>query len=124
LNECAQRGLPCYAVLGLLLGFLAFALPLGGVHDVSFPLWWKLVPARADNSSLGFGPVDNWSGAFAICLVGAATIGATVMLWPAMARLQAWPGRRLMPPDHEIDLALRVAELTATRAAALDAHTA
>lgn len=116
--------LPCHAILGLLLGFLSLALPLSSIHDVSFPLWWKLVPARADNSSLGFGPVHDWSGAFAICLVGVATIGVTIVLLPVMAQLQAWPGRRLLPPDHETDLALRVAELTATRAAALDAHTA
>lgn len=113
-----------HAVLGLLLGLLALDLPLSAIHDVSFPLWWKLLPADADNSSLGFGPVHDWPGAFAICLVGVATIGVSVVLPPAMARLQAWPGRRLLPPDHERDLALRVAELTATRAAALDAHTA
>jgi signal transduction histidine kinase len=116
--------LPCHAILGLLLGLLALTLPLSSVHDVSFPLWWKLVPASADNSSLGFGPVHNWYGACAVCLVGVATVGVTVVLAPAAARLQAWPGRRLLPPDHETDLALRVAELTATRAAALDAHTA
>jgi signal transduction histidine kinase len=116
--------LPCQATLGLLLGLLALALPLSFIHDVSFPLWWKLVPASADNSSLGFGPVHNWPGAFAIGLVGVATIVVTVVLLPAAARLQAWPGRRLLPPDHETDLALRVAELTATRAAALEAHTA
>ena len=116
--------LPCHAILGLLLGLLALDFPLSAIHDVSFPLWWKLLPADADNSSLGFGPVHNWFGAFAICLVGVATIGVTVVLLPAAARLQAWPGRRLLPPDHATDLALRVAELTATRAAALDAHTA
>jgi signal transduction histidine kinase len=116
--------LPCHAIVGLLLGLLALTLPLSSVHDMSLPLWWKFVPASADNSSLGFGLVHNWYGAFAICLVGVATIGVTVVLLPATARLQAWPGRRLLPPDHETDLALRVAELTATRAAALDAHTA
>ena len=116
--------LPCHAILGLLLGLLALTLPLSSVHDVSVPLWWKLVPASADNSSLGFGSVHNWPGAFAICLIGVATAGVTVVLLPAAARLQAWPGRRLLPPSHETDLALRVAELTATRAAALDAHTA
>jgi signal transduction histidine kinase len=115
--------LPCHAILGLLLSLLSLTLTLGSVHDVSLPLWWKLVPASADSSSLGFGPVHSWSGAFAICLVGVATIGVTVVLLPVTARLQAWPGRRLLPPDHETDLALRVAELTATRAAALDAHT-
>lgn len=116
--------LPCHAILGLLLGLLALTLPLSSVHDVSFPLWWKLVPVSAGNSSLGFGPVHNWPGAFAICLAGVATIGVAVVLLPAAARLQAWPGRRLLPPGHETDLALRIAELTATRAAALDAHTA
>lgn len=39
-----------------------------------------------------------------------------------MARLQARPGRRLLAAGPETDLSLRVAELTATRAAALDAH--
>jgi signal transduction histidine kinase len=116
--------LPCHAMLGGVLGLLSLALPLSSIHDVSFPLWWKLVPVRADNSSLGFGPLHDWPGAFAICLVGVATIGVTVVLLPVMAQLQAWPGRRLLPPGHETDLALRVAELTATRAAALDAHTA
>jgi signal transduction histidine kinase len=41
-----------------------------------------------------------------------------------MARLQAWPGFRLLSPDRGTDLALRVAQLTATRAGALDAHAA
>jgi signal transduction histidine kinase len=40
-----------------------------------------------------------------------------------MAWAQAWPGRRLLTPDRGADLALRVAHLTSTRAAALDAHT-
>ena len=116
--------LPCHAILGLPLGFLALTLPLSAIHDVSFPLWWRFVPVSADNSSLGFGPAHSWPWAVAVCLVGVATIGVMVMLLPAMARLQAAPGRRLLPPDHETDLALRIAELTATRAAALDAHTA
>src|SRR5450756_33845 len=90
----------CHAILGLLLGLLALTLPLSSVHDVSFPLWWKLVPVSAGNSSLGFGPVHNWPGAFAICLAGVATIGVAVVLLPAAARLQAWPGRRLLPPGH------------------------
>ena len=34
---------------------------------------------------------------------------------PALARIQARPGRRLLPPPPGVDLSLRVAELTATR---------
>jgi signal transduction histidine kinase len=45
-----------------------------------------------------------------------------VALTPGMAWLQAWPGRRLLSPAPGADLTLRVAQLTATRAAALDAH--
>ncbi|MFD0656663.1 sensor histidine kinase [Thermocatellispora tengchongensis] len=41
-----------------------------------------------------------------------------------MARLQAWFGRRLLRPGPDVDLSLRVAQLTATRAAVLDAHAA
>src|SRR6185436_18734869 len=47
-----------------------------------------------------------------------------VVLGPGIARLQALPGRRLLPPGAGVDLSLRVVELTATRAAALDAHAA
>ncbi|NDZ69654.1 sensor histidine kinase, partial [Streptomyces sp. SID10362] len=43
-------------------------------------------------------------------------------LGPGMARLQAAPARRLLAAGPDTDLSLRVAELTATRAAALDAH--
>jgi signal transduction histidine kinase len=39
-----------------------------------------------------------------------------------MARLQARPGRGLLAAGPDADLSLRVAQLTATRAAALDAH--
>jgi signal transduction histidine kinase len=42
----------------------------------------------------------------------------------SLARMQAWPGRRLLAPVAGTDLSLRVAQLTATRAAALDAHAA
>jgi signal transduction histidine kinase len=45
-------------------------------------------------------------------------------LGPGMARLQAWTGRRLLAPPADADLSLRVAQLTSTRAAALDAHAA
>lgn len=43
---------------------------------------------------------------------------------PRLARLHAGVARRLLAPPPGTDLTLRIAELTATRAAALDAHVA
>jgi signal transduction histidine kinase len=59
----------------------------------------------------------------AVALVGVGWIAIALGLTPAMARLQARGGRRLLAAPGA-DLSLRVAELTATRAAALDAHAA
>jgi signal transduction histidine kinase len=112
----------CHATLGLFLGLVALTLPLDVIHDMSFPLWWELVPEQAASPSLGFWTVHDWPGALVVCLMGVAAIGVTVAFMPGMAWLQAWPGARLLPPDRGTDLALRVAHLTATRAAALDAH--
>jgi signal transduction histidine kinase len=72
--------------------------------------------------SLGLWTIHSWPGAVVVSLAGVAVAGASVVLLPAMARLQAWPGRRLLSPPRGTDLALRVAELNASRAAALEAH--
>ncbi|MFD2414793.1 sensor histidine kinase [Amycolatopsis pigmentata] len=107
---------------GLLIGLIALTLPLDVVHDVSLPLWWKVVPANLAGPSLGFWMVHDWAGALTVCLSGLAAAVVAVLILPGMAWLQAWPGTALLPPARGTDLALRVAELTATRAAALDAH--
>jgi signal transduction histidine kinase len=57
-----------------------------------------------------------------VALLGVGWIAIILGLGPGMARLQAGPGRRLLAASPETDLSLRIAELTATRAAALDAH--
>lgn len=116
--------LAVHPTLGLFLGLAALTLPLNAVRDLSYPLWWKLEGGVDTTAGLGLWVVRDWGGAFAICLLGLVWLVVSLALTPAMARLQAWPGRRLLPPDRGLDLALRVAELTATRAAALDAHTA
>jgi signal transduction histidine kinase len=114
----------CHPALGFLLGVFALLLALDVVHDVSFPAWWTLVPSQVDSPAVTVFSVHDWLGALAVFLLGvAATIVSTVLL-PAMARLQAWPGFGLLSPAQGTDLALRVVQLTATRAAALDAHAA
>ncbi|MEV6588230.1 sensor histidine kinase [Streptomyces acidicola] len=116
------RWLVRHATLGLLLGVLGALLPLVAVRDTAFPLVWKLAPADATATSIGFGTADSWLDAFAVTLLGVGWIAIILGLTPGMARLQGQPGRWLLAAGPDTDLSLRIAELTATRAAALDAH--
>ncbi|MGA5443599.1 sensor histidine kinase [Streptomyces griseoincarnatus] len=116
------RWMVTHALLGLFLGLVGATLPLSAAHDVTFPLYWSALPESGSASSVGWWTVHDWPGAMAVSGIGVALVGVIVLCAPALARLQAWPGRRLLSPDPGTDLVLRVAELTATRAAALDAH--
>ncbi|WP_406146317.1 sensor histidine kinase [Streptomyces sp. NBC_01012] len=111
-----------HAVLGTALGLVGLTLPLTSATDAAFPLWWQLVPASAATPSIGLWTVHDWPGAFAVSLLGIGWFAVILGVAPGMAWLQAWPGRRLLSPPPGTDLVTRVAELTATRAAALDAH--
>jgi signal transduction histidine kinase len=115
--------LVCHATVGFGLGLLGISLPLNAVTDGAFPLWWHLLPPAESSDSLGLLPVHDQGDAFLVSLIGLGWLVVVVAVLPGMARAQAWPGRRLLPADPGTDLALRVAHLTATRAAALDAHT-
>jgi signal transduction histidine kinase len=114
--------LACHATIGALLGAAAVTMPFTVLHDLSFPLWWRLVSPAGGSVAQGFFTATDWPGAVLVCLIGLAELAVGVLLLPPMAWLQAWPGVRLLSPDRGTDLALRVAQLTATRAAALDAH--
>ncbi|WP_016906733.1 sensor histidine kinase [Streptomyces xiaopingdaonensis] len=116
------RWLVRHGTFGLLLGALGVLLPLFAVRDVSFPLWWRLVPEGVTSTSIGIGTARSWTDAGAAGLLGLCWCAAVLLLSPRMARLQAGAGRRLLAASPEADLSLRVAELTASRAAALDAH--
>ncbi|GGP73309.1 histidine kinase [Streptomyces calvus] len=111
-----------HATYGLLLGLIGATLPLNAAHDTAFPLFWRLLPANDATAAVGWWIVRDWPGALLVSLIGLLWVAVIVACAPALARGQAWPGRRLLSPDPGADLALRVAELTATRAAALDAH--
>ncbi|MEV5920859.1 sensor domain-containing protein [Streptomyces pseudogriseolus] len=118
------RWVVTHALLGLFLGLVGATLPLSAAHDLTFPLYWTALPESEAASAVGWWTVRDWPGALAVAATGVALAGVILVGAPALARLQAWPGRRLLGPDPGTDLALRVAELTATRAAALDAHVA
>ena len=111
-----------HATFGFVLGLIGLTLPLNAVQYVTFPLWWWLVPTAAGGPGLVFWPVDDLVDALGVGLLGVGWLAVAIGLGPGVARLQAWTGRRLLPPSADTDLSLRVAQLTATRAAALDAH--
>ncbi|MBT2231985.1 sensor histidine kinase [Nonomuraea sp. NEAU-A123] len=114
-----------YPVLGLFLGAVAISLPIYVVEDTLFPLYWRMLPPEEVSArTWGLWTVHDWPTALAVALLGLGWIVVTTTVTPGMAWLQAWPGRRLLAPVSGTDLALRVVQLTATRAAALDAHSA
>ncbi|MCX4233699.1 sensor histidine kinase [Streptomyces ortus] len=116
------RWLARHATLGLLLGLCGLLLPLLALRDTLFPLYWRLLPEGATSTSLGIGVAETWADAAAAGLLGLGWTAIILGLGPGMARVQARPGRLLLAAGPDTDLSLRVAELTATRAAALDAH--
>ncbi|MEU7588857.1 sensor domain-containing protein [Micromonospora sp. NPDC049230] len=110
------------SLIGLVTGLVGLVLPLSAVQYVTFPLYYRLIPADAGSPGIVWWRVDGLSEALAVGLLGVGWLAAAIWFSPVLARLQAWPGRLLLPPPPGVDLSLRVAELTATRAAALDAH--
>ncbi|MGN9809976.1 sensor histidine kinase [Micromonospora sp. BQ11] len=111
-----------HSLIGLVTGLVGLTLPLSAVQYVTFPLWYRLFPADAGAPGIVWWHIDGLSDALTVGLFGVGWLAAAIWFIPVLARLQAWPGRRLLPPPPGVDLSLRVAELTATRAAALDAH--
>ncbi|MFC5822100.1 sensor histidine kinase [Nonomuraea harbinensis] len=117
------RWLCLHATSGLVLGLLGIAFPVMAVRDLSFPLWAGLLP-ETETTSTVYLPVDSWTGIAGTALIGLVWTLLSLTIGPGMARLQALPGRRLLPPHPSVDLSHRIAQLTATRAGALQAHAA
>ncbi|MFI8977779.1 sensor histidine kinase [Nocardia asteroides] len=108
-----------HAVLGLPLAALAVALPLSALQHLALPvLWWAGSDALQGSNGL---VVRSWPTAAVSVLIG-LVYGALALRAPEAATAQAKVARHLLAPDEHALLADRVAELTATRAAALDAH--
>ncbi|WP_436534713.1 sensor histidine kinase [Actinoplanes sp. HUAS TT8] len=111
-----------HGTLGFLLGAVGITLPVYAVEDVTFPLWFRALEPSQGGPGMVWWRIDGLADALVVLLVGLVFAVLAVVLGPGIARLQALPGRRLLAPDGDVDLSLRVAQLTATRAAALDAH--
>jgi len=112
-----------HGIFGVFCAAVVLQLLLITANDLTYPLWWQyvgpadqlllngLLPARTDSRAL-LGPVIA-AIAFVLWFFGS----------PRLVAWQAQPGLRLLGPPPGTDLSARVTQLTATRAAALDAHT-
>lgn len=114
--------LATYAVVGFVVGAVAIQIVANGVQALTLPAWWHLVPRGEATLVNGFVAVTTWPGAWVAMAMGVIWLVLAVALSPVLLRAQTVTGRRWLPPDPAIDWSTRVAELTATRAAALDAH--
>ncbi|MEU6022981.1 sensor histidine kinase [Micromonospora sp. NPDC047134] len=119
-RECGFVAL--HGTVGLALGVFGLSLPLSAVQNLLFPFYFWLLPPEEGGPGLVNWRIDGLPDALVVALIGVGWLAVTVALGPRMARLQALPGRRLLAPPPDVDASLRIAELTATRAAALDAH--
>ncbi|MGX1804614.1 sensor histidine kinase [Nocardia sp. NPDC055321] len=108
-----------HAVTGTLVGSVAILLPVAVLNQALVPVYWRLTPPGSV-TNFGF-TVTSWGTAVAAALI-AAPLGWLALQTPAVARLTARTAAALLAPADGAELAHRVAELTATRAAALDAH--
>ncbi|MEC3955735.1 sensor histidine kinase [Nocardia sp. CDC153] len=108
------------ALTGLVIALFAVGLPLSVLNQAAIPAYWRLVPPDSPVDSFGFAvtswPLAGWSAAIAI------PVAALALQIPVVAHGQALLARALLGPARGTRLSVRVAELTATRAAALDAH--
>ncbi|MEU9835326.1 sensor domain-containing protein [Streptosporangium sp. NPDC048047] len=118
------RWLLAHGTLGLFLGLAGATMVLDAVQNITYPLWWRALPVEDRTPTPVFWDVRDDADAMAVAALGVAMAVCFLLLGPGMARLQAWPGRRLLTPTADVDLSLRIAQLSATRAAALDAHAA
>jgi hypothetical protein len=116
--------LACHGTAGFMLGAIGISLPVYAVEDGTFPLWFWAIDPELGAPGMVWWRVDGLAGALGVGLVGVGFAAAAAFVGPGIARLQAMPGRRLLSPSGDVDLSRRVAELTVTRAAALDAHAA
>ncbi|MGI5341926.1 sensor histidine kinase [Streptomyces sp. CA-181903] len=108
---------------GLPAGLLGLLLPVLAVRETSYPLYWSLLPRSMATSGLGF-RAEGWPVAVAVGAEGLGWCVVAALFLPRLARAQERAAARLLGPHPRVDLTRRIAEVTASRAAALRAHAA
>ncbi|PZF83027.1 sensor histidine kinase [Jiangella anatolica] len=109
-----------HALTGLVIGVVALLLPLSVVNAAVVPIYWSAMPE--DDPVQSPYPVTSWLDALGMLPLGLGWLVLTLVLVPLLARWQAGLAGLLLRPTKDARLTERVTELTATRAAALEAH--
>ena len=120
-RELIRTGADCLA--GLLATVFVLAPVLAAVACATTPLWWWLLPEDLVVSPALFG-VRDWTTALLTPLVAVVHLTVLLSLAPYAAVLHARVTLRLLTGEGKAGLAVRLAEVTASRAEALDAHAA
>ncbi|PWW58351.1 sensor histidine kinase [Actinokineospora spheciospongiae] len=104
--------------LGLFAGLVAIGSPAGVAQNLFVAAFWPFLPGASTTFD---SPVASWAGAGVAVLVAAAYGLLGVVLVPPLARWWARTSAARLAPSKRT-LTERLAEVTATRAAALEAH--
>jgi signal transduction histidine kinase len=110
-----------HATAGFVLGLIGLTLPLYALQDLTWPAYFWLFDPAEGGPTIAYWSMDGPLEVLYVFLLGLFWVLMTIFVGPLLARAQAWPGRKLLTRT-DIDPSVRIAHLTATRAAALDAH--
>lgn len=114
--------LPLHATWGTAISLFGVQAGINVLTDLTFPLWAPLLPAGEATVLFGLVPLDAGTGWPLAVGLGLAWAVVFLVVTPFLVRACAAPGTRLLVPHPDLDLSARITQLTATRAAALDAH--
>ncbi len=109
------------AAVGLPAGFFALVLIVGAAVSLTTPLWWWALPEGIAVNPVGQ-PVESWSTALLTPVGGLGYVAALVLAVPRMAELHARTAHGLLTAVGRAGVAARLAEVTASRSEALEAH--
>jgi signal transduction histidine kinase len=124
-DQVARRDLlwlMLHGTWGLILGAILLQMPVISVRDATYPVWWIFAPEAERHILNGLMEADGPQAANLGIATGIAVFVLWILFAPKLLELQCRPSMSLLGPDPDADLSERVARLTATRAAALDAH--
>ncbi|MDI2130431.1 sensor histidine kinase [Yinghuangia seranimata] len=110
--------------VGLALAIMALGFIAEGVFGMLQPFLWKPITEAGDSGWYTFLKVDSDSRAVMAVFLGMAYVVVGFAIAPAMLKAHALFTRSLLAPTKKAEMLLRVAHLTDTRSAAVDASAA